>query len=922
MRPGIGGGAAGVFLLAALTAAAAGQVPGISPGTAVEYGRETVRVRQRAECPDRKVRDRELPVTRHPTSLRSIRRSGQRLLQELPVPGPVVDQGDDRLVQARMLTYGWQEYEEKRFGRARDFFARARTGPDAGLSRQAALGQLYTLLRLGDHVEAWNLFLFLFPGNNKSDPDLVESLAGLLFERREWGKLDQLLNRMPVTEKHRWQVLVEEQQIRVAAGKCLAAGDVEAAQRLLDEYRVLLDGCRSVETFFRLVRLVARERPETGVRMFARLGRCRPGDHRWQERITRERLALLGTDALLAMARDKDLSEPPWLRRVLADILWQRLGTVTRESRERGRLIQALFRVRPDDPRVMEVYGWFLLEKGKDSDARRLFSRLFDLRGRARDLEGLVIALERLGRSREAFELLRTHPDLTGNGLDRLRHDLHVQMAADLYAENHYRQAQIHLQKALDLEPEDEGALGLLRWVRFKQGEVRPLLEHLRRGAVRGSREDARLLVDLLDRTAPEYREDLLADLARSADPGIRLLAAERFFARGEVIRAASLDSGDGPWSGCDRPEFGVMSWYDERSGEPGTSDLTTSALLLEQRLPIDRSREVFFMAWPMRLDSGSLPETVLVGTQGLFTSDRSGSWQDRATLMGWSLGMRRQGTDGWSLALGTTPLGGPLAPVLVGEITLHGRSWSLSLARTPVRESLLSWIGQTDPYSQKSWGRVVENQIVIKKNFTSENSFLSVEAQASLLRGHQVENNWSLTGNTSIGKTISYAGAHLSYGGFVFARTFGRNSDFFTYGHGGYYSPELQVVSGPFLQVRTREKSPWFLEGHLSLGYDIRKTADAPRFVELENDPIPFPDDPAAADYRGGREEGLGVQARLRGLLPLGQGWFAGGEGGLSTVGAYTRWHLGLLIRYRFGEGMGLGRPGERMDRMTAVLR
>ena len=139
----------------------------------------------------------------------------------------------------------------------------------------------------------------------------------------------------------------------------------------------------------------------------------------------------------------------------------------------------------------------------------------------------------------------------------------------------------------------------------------------------------------------------------------------------------------------------------------------------------------------------------------------------------------------------------------------------------------------------------------------------------------------------------------------------FEHNVNFFTYGHGGYYSPELMIIAGPFIRLTSKNSGRFWWDGQLSMGYSYRKTASAPHYWKtgdyytsgLSADA----DDDIAQVYEGDSESQLTVDARLMGLYNLGSSWFLGAEAGINNSSDFTELQAAVFLRYRFGGGNAL---------------
>lgn len=157
--------------------------------------------------------------------------------------------------------------------------------------------------------------------------------------------------------------------------------------------------------------------------------------------------------------------------------------------------------------------------------------------------------------------------------------------------------------------------------------------------------------------------------------------------------------------------------------------------------------------------------------------------------------GLAQLSTNTFGVAFGTSPqgfavhnlIGGVRYRPLNGFLTFEG-------VRDSLKDSLLSYAGARDPGTGIRWGGVVSNTGTVR--FDSAPSAGSVykrfgeyaSGSYSFIQGLHVPNNWSVTGNAGIywqivqGLTIGVNGNVMHYD---------KNLKFFSFGQGGYFSPQ-----------------------------------------------------------------------------------------------------------------------------------
>ena len=115
-------------------------------------------------------------------------------------------------------------------------------------------------------------------------------------------------------------------------------------------------------------------------------------------------------------------------------------------------------------------------------------------------------------------------------------------------------------------------------------------------------------------------------------------------------------------------------------------------------------------------------------------------------------------------------------------------------------------------------------------------------------------------------------------------------NSDYFTYGHGGYFSPKFLLVTGPFVRFQTKTCSTYFYDISIGSGALYYKTKDSPHY--------PFSPE-IGGKYRGREFFGLGYKMKflLRKLItPHFEAKF---DSQINKSANYTEYFIGINLNY-----------------------
>jgi hypothetical protein len=269
---------------------------------------------------------------------------------------------------------------------------------------------------------------------------------------------------------------------------------------------------------------------------------------------------------------------------------------------------------------------------------------------------------------------------------------------------------------------------------------------------------------------------------------------------------------------------------------------------------------------------------------------------------LSWSAGLRYQGD--WHLAaqIGQTPTNGALDTKLRGALTFGQRrarfAWEATLAHQPVRESLLSYTGLTDPATGNPWGRVFRSGISLNAwRQLSPEWTLAGMLGAHEYRGTDVADNTGVEAEVSIGRNLTHPRfAYLTLGPAIEYRTFRRNLNHFTVGHGGYYSPDQDIGLMLAFDFQTREAAPWLMQGSARAGWRLQEEAASPWFpLGASGNGIDNGSYPATS------ESGLGASLRVEGITQLTPTWQFGGALSGNYSSSFQEYGGQVFLRWLF---------------------
>jgi cellulose synthase operon protein C len=355
---------------------------------------------------------------------------------------------------------------------------------------------------------------------------------------------------------------------------------------------------------------------------------------------------------------------------------------------------------------------------------------------------------------------------------------------------------------------------------------------------------------------------------------------------------------------------------YYDKSGDAGISAYRARTLTLQWRQPYRYEDHFFAIADWVDAEAGVLPAdfdaserygSIRAAGPGAIAALGSGlpqSAQGVALGLGWE-------RASWRLDLGSTPLGFPVEN-WVGGLRWSGdwAAWSLNAgaARRPVTGSLVSYAGARDPASNRVWGGVVSTGVDGRIAQRRERLSMALSAGAYLLSGRNVPDNPHQNARLSADwRVLERPDQRLELGLALSGWRYGENLGEYSFGHGGYYSPQRYLSASLPLEWSGRHRQlSWLLRGAVS----VSRTHTAaqlyyPGDTSLQSAADLQGGDPAR--YEGGDGGGSGVSLQAAAEYRLHRHWFAGAAVDIERSEFYTPNSFNLWLRYDFD-----GHPAE----------
>ncbi|MFM0552160.1 cellulose synthase subunit BcsC-related outer membrane protein [Paraburkholderia sediminicola] len=246
---------------------------------------------------------------------------------------------------------------------------------------------------------------------------------------------------------------------------------------------------------------------------------------------------------------------------------------------------------------------------------------------------------------------------------------------------------------------------------------------------------------------------------------------------------------------------------FRNRSGEDGLSNLTDIEAPIQGRIRAGNGH-VVVTATPVTLDAGTAAGNV--STLARFGAGLSNDASTAAAKAGTNnygnqtasgVGLS-VGYEGRSISgdIGVTPIGFRETNI-VGGAQYNGGitdkvSYSLAVARRAVTDSLLSYAGAHDAGSGLEWGGITSTGGLASLAWDDGTSGLYVNAAVQYYKGDNVQGNVAVKGGGGVyTRLLKDADQTFTIGVNTTVMGYNKNLSYFTYGQGGYFSPQEYVI-------------------------------------------------------------------------------------------------------------------------------
>lgn len=536
-------------------------------------------------------------------------------------------------------------------------------------------------------------------------------------------------------------------------------------------------------------------------------------------------------------------------------------------------LTQQILVLAPDDLPTKTTRAWHLYEVQKYSESRDAFAALRQQQPNdVSFLKGHVYSLIQLGDA-DQTEAILSEEQPQDEDLEQVAAGIYMDKAIFNYETKHYSAALNYTNKYLALEPNNQDALALRSWIHFHLNEKSKAVSDLESvWQDNPSHEHTKSLLFLYrsqyqDSPTDTSYQEFLAQLQGSYNRDWNTLAANEFASINHPVRAAQVsDAPNTSYYNANSPHAHLAFGLRRKSGDKGTSQLQQVGAYLGADIYSNYGKQWRLQLGWETLDAGTLPQSPFIGRAFLSEETNQPKQTPDTKLSAKRIWLQHLSETGFlkSATLGTTAINSIIStqPVfeLEGSFQTNlleqriGPYWNIH--QRLLDDTLLSYLGQHDPYSEQEWGRAMKTGVTLGNQWTLTTPYwLSANVSGDYYWGKHLWENWSIEGNASLGKTDIYDTHLRSLGIYTNLQHYDRNSNFFTFGHGGYYSPQLLMGAGPFAAWEARRQNIQFWwKAETSIG----------AFWELADSAPLYPvDQQAPGEYDS--DSGMGIGARIK---------------------------------------------------------
>lgn len=257
---------------------------------------------------------------------------------------------------------------------------------------------------------------------------------------------------------------------------------------------------------------------------------------------------------------------------------------------------------------------------------------------------------------------------------------------------------------------------------------------------------------------------------------------------------------------------------------------------------------------------------------------------------------------------IGTTPIGTDIQQRVTGKLLLHTMNekynLSLKVSRVAMDNSMISFVGDNlkDLATNENveWGRVVKSGAELELSYNAPLSLNLNVGYYPKIEGYRVMDNSQKRVSASLTYSLpTKKYAYLDYSFLGVFDTYKKNSDFFTYGHGGYFSPQRFYLANFATDIASNISSTFYVKAKASVGYQYFKVDGADKFPIKDSRTKGL-----SGSFSGYTKDGLIYKLNLASGIKIANNLNFIGAFSYETMGTYNVAEATLSFVYYFGKG------------------
>jgi len=594
------------------------------------------------------------------------------------------------------------------------------------------------------------------------------------------------------------------------------------------------------------------------------------------------------------------------------------------------------------DDRLATIIAWRYFDFGQYSKSIEWFStaRNWNLKNEEA-LYGLMLGLEKTRQYERLLNVFNRFKS-PSKKLKQIAARVYKVKAWQAFEQGHYKQARYFTDKVRQLSGEDVEITELTAWVASRQGQYKAaarLFEQLyqetgqRQYAKAAVREWAKVDKSLLTVKARQFKGVLLQEYKK--------FQSRALYNRKQFLSAYKLTKNEFPdLVNIDSLFLQLGGGFRSKSGIAGTSrlDIIKAPMFTvsytangDQQLSFTASRVSLYSGGlsPCNTEIGVFPGLGSIGQNTQYSQNMVQQLSAECQAQGFSLNKqklddavemvfsyRKSGMLSPFFSLGTTPVGGAVSaePTFNLGFTQQERFgfWGLEGYSTPVRQSILSYTGIKAPYIRKiksttgkqllqqyfglqpdyQWGRVLQTGVqATAYSRLNEQWSMYGNINGAWLHGKNVADNAMISVSIALGRNFKISGFdYFSIGPSVNYQHFDKNLSHFTFGHGGYFSPEHYYNLGAGINFLTEEGKKYIIRGRFIAGFQGIKEASSPWFPLVNKN---------YGRYAASHSSGEALDFELKGVWLMTPNLQLGTGIAFRKTNGYQDFTTGLFFRY-----------------------